>query len=263
MSDVIDSSSTDAPHDSRVSHRHVGHRFLAQPTVHSHAVQFYEDEAFLVETVAIFLAAGLRAGDRLVVIATEAHRNAFLDALGADGRNARSSGQLTMLDAAETLDLFMVDGAPDRARFRNVLGRVFAQVCAGHDGRRIRAYGEMVDLLWRRGNPTAAIRLEELWNEAADMHSFELLCAYVMGNFYKEGDSERFMEVCRRHSHVLPTERFSRIDEPNERLREISLLQQRARMLETETGSEDAAEVLSAIAEARGDVEGPAKDTAP
>ena len=92
----------------------------------------------------------------------------------------------------------------------------------------------MVDVLWTRGDSKAAIRLEELWNEAQHEHSFTLLCAYVMGNFYREGDPEKFMEVCRTHSHVVPTEKFARLDDANARLREISLLQQRARSLEHE-----------------------------
>src|SRR5438128_5645193 len=50
----------------------------------------------------------------------------------------------------------------------------------------------------------AAILLEELWNELARLHSFTLLCAYSMGNFYMPGDGELFDKVCSRHSHVIP-----------------------------------------------------------
>jgi signal transduction histidine kinase len=42
------------------------------------------------------------------------------------------------------------------------------------------------------------------------------------------------MEVCRNHSHVIPTESFVKLEDSNARLREISLLQQRARSLESE-----------------------------
>jgi signal transduction histidine kinase len=122
----------------------------------------------------------------------------------------------------------------DADLFRDFLGRTMATVGAGRDGGRIRAYGEMVDVLWKRGNTTAAIRLEELWDEAVKECSLTLLCAYLMGNFYKEGDSERFMQVCRNHSHVIPTEKFGRVDDSHARLREISLLQQRAYALESE-----------------------------
>lgn len=216
--------------------RHVGAALLANPDPHTHAVQFYEKDEFLVDTVAQFLAPGLEAGDRLLVIATPEHVGGFAKSLGAAMFDAAvASGQLTVLDARETLAKFMVGEMPDRDLFQHVLGRAVATMLEGQPGtRRIRAYGEMVDLLWRGGDSRAAIRLEELWNEAGKVHSFSLLCAYVMGSFYKEGDSARFMEICRNHSHVLPTESFSSIHDADARLREISLLQQRARTLENE-----------------------------
>lgn len=208
---------------------------VLDPELDTHSVQFYEDETFLVRTLREFLTAGLKAGDRIVVIATKSHRDAFLAAL--DQRRAReaiANGQLTLLDATESLSKFMVGDMPDPDLFRDLVSRVFSKAQEGHPKARLRAYGEMVDLLWREGNSRAAIRLEELWNEAGEDHSFSLLCAYVMGNFYKEGDAARFMEVCRTHSHVIPSEGFTDVDDPNARLREISLLQQRAHSLENE-----------------------------
>jgi signal transduction histidine kinase len=103
----------------------------------------------------------------------------------------------------------------------------------GHETARVRAYGEMVDLLWKDGNASAALRLEELWNEESARHSFELLCAYAMGSFYREGDHERFLRVCSSHTHVLPTESFLQLD-GRSRLKEIGVLQQRAQLLEAE-----------------------------
>jgi signal transduction histidine kinase len=123
---------------------------------------------------------------------------------------------------------------PDPDLFRVTIERIIGHMNESNPQARIRAYGEMVDLLWREGNSRAAIRLEELWNDAANDHAFALLCAYVMGNFYKEGDTARFMEVCRTHSHVIPTETVTSVDDPQTRLRDISLLQQRARALESE-----------------------------
>ena len=215
---------------------HVASTLFADPAPHTHAVQFYEDESFLAQTVGEFLAAGLRAGDSLIVIATEAHREAFLKRIDPSAvETALATGRLSLLDARETLSRFMIGEMPDPDLFRDVLSRLMANATENAPPNvRIRAYGEMVDLLWREGNTNAAIRLEELWNEAGEEHSFSLLCAYVMGNFYKEGESERFLEVCRNHSHVIPTEKYARIDDPHARLREISLLQQRANSLESE-----------------------------
>src|SRR5687767_2201564 len=125
----------------------------------------------------------------------------------------------------------MVDGLPDRDRFFQVVGALVHRE-AGEPA--VRAYGEMVDLLWRDGLMDAAIRLEELWNELGRGQAFSLLCAYVMGDFYKETQGDRFREMCRTHTHVRPTEAYARIAEPEDRLREVALLQQRARELESE-----------------------------
>lgn len=217
--------------------RHFGADLFAdvRPQSH-HAVQFYEDERFLLDTVGQFLASGLEGGDTVVVIATEPRRDGLkrrLEAMRVE--QTVHDGRLRLLDASETLSRFMVGPMPDADLFRDWIARLVGEVRAGGPrDMQIRAFGEMVDVLWREGNSRAAIRLEELWNDAQREHSFSLLCAYVMGNFYKEGDQTRFFDVCRNHSHVLPTERFSELDDPNARLREISLLQQRALALENE-----------------------------
>ena len=140
---------------------------LLDPQPHTHAVQFYEGEPFLVRTVREFLTAGLDAGDRIVVIATKAHGDGFISELDPKRvREALAAGQLMLLDAKETLSKFMIGDMPDPDLFRNLMDRVFSKLQAGNDKVRVRAYGEMVDVLWRDGNSRAAIRLEELWNEA-------------------------------------------------------------------------------------------------
>src|SRR5437899_2663010 len=202
-----------------------------------HTVQFYEDESFLRETVARYLGAGLIDDESVVVIATESHRREFRDALvakGIDVERACATGRLTFLDARATLDAFMVDGVPDPDRFISVIGRAIDACATDGALKRARLYGEMVDVLWRDGNPQAAIRLEELWNELGRARPCSLLCAYVMGNFFKEAHGEPFARICGAHDHVVPAESYSESDDREKRLREISLLQQRARALETE-----------------------------
>src|SRR3954447_4714378 len=81
-----------------------------------HFVQFYESDKFLVEAVGGFIGTALEAGDAGIVIATPAHRigiNRHLAARGVDVSAARAEGRLVVLDAADTLDQFMVDGSPD------------------------------------------------------------------------------------------------------------------------------------------------------
>ncbi|HMJ50866.1 MAG TPA: MEDS domain-containing protein [Polyangiaceae bacterium] len=123
-----------------------GHR------AHHHIVQFYENTAFLDGAVAGFLAEGLKLGGPVLVFATRERREAVLELLTSrrhDFERTRTSGTLTVLDARDTMHRFMVDGTPDRKRFRRRLGQLIEQRRAGRT--RLRVYGEMVDVLCRDG----------------------------------------------------------------------------------------------------------------
>jgi signal transduction histidine kinase len=221
---------------SRHGTRATGNDHISARSEHSHVVQFYENEDFLSGTVADFLATGFEARQPVIVIATDPHRNAFsahLRKKGFDLDAASREGRFHMLDARETLGTFMSGDVPDSDRFRKSIGGLMDRALDGSDHAGIRAYGEMVDLLWKDGNADGALRLEELWNDLAKEYSFSLLCAYAMGNFHKESHAEHFQAVCRQHAHVIPTEHYIRADD-SARLLEISLLQQRARALESE-----------------------------
>src|ERR1051326_5449883 len=153
--------------------------------VHHHAVQFYDDEAFLSSVVCEFLGQGLRRDQPTVIIATPPHRKAFANGLAAvdfDTTRARKEGRLVMLDARHTLSQFMRGSLPDAEKFRAVIGSVIEKALAQRPDGNVCAYGEMVDLLWKDGNVEGAVRLEELWNDLASTYRFSLLCAYSMGN---------------------------------------------------------------------------------
>ncbi|HEX2078057.1 MAG TPA: ATP-binding protein [Longimicrobium sp.] len=203
---------------------------------HRHAVQFYEDDGFLCHTVAEFVFRALSAHQPALVIATGAHRDALIEDLAARGveiARVRMSGLLTLLDAGELLDRFMVGGMPDEALFRATVGEALDRAARGREGATVRAFGEMVDLLWRAGKPEAAIRLEVLWNDLAKTYPFSLLCAYSIGNFERAEDADAFLQICGHHDHVVPTERSMRLEE-GDRLRRMTILEQRAQALETE-----------------------------
>jgi hypothetical protein len=173
---------------------------------HHHAVQFYENDNSLFTTVAGFLSQGLIEEHPAVIIATAAHTGAILEQLSGrmiDVDKARGLGELVVLDAHQTLASFMVGDRPDAARFEASIGRVISDLLKGRSNRTlVRAYGEMVDVLWKEGREEAAIQLELLWNGLAGRYGFALLCGYAMGNFFKQTD--RLEEVCRHHTHVVP-----------------------------------------------------------
>ena len=173
---------------------------------HHHAVQFYGTDHSLFVTVAGFLGEGLVHGQPAIMIATRAHREAIEQHLCKrliDCETARREGELLVLDADDTLSLFMVDGQPDADMFETNIGRLIEQTLAGRRQTTIRAYGEMVDVLWKRGEAQAAINLEILWNKLAEKYRFALLCGYAMGSFYKQ--TKHLEEIAALHSHVIDT----------------------------------------------------------
>ena len=208
-----------------------------------HFVQFYETDEFLLNSLGGYVGKGLEAGDACIVVATKAHREALeeqLKAQGLDVAAASAAGQYLSFDATETLSKFMVDGQPELGRFNQVVGDIVAR--AATDKRRVRAFGEMVALLWAEGNQAGAIRLEEFWNDLQKTHAFSLFCAYEMSGFGGEQFIEPLGNVCATHSRVIPAESYSDLTCPDERLRAIIELQQKARSLETEIAERKQAE---------------------
>ena len=206
------------------------------PPPHPHVVQFYDDAAFLADAIARYVGGGLTEGAPAVLIARPEHRQTVLERLAAlamDVDGARASGRLVLLDAEDTLARFMIDGAPDRLRFQEVVGTLVESL-AGRGGGTLRAYGEMVDVLWRDGRPDAALALEQMWNELAARLPFTLVCAYSLASFPRADDADGFQRVCRAHTHVVPSEQFISVPGEEDRLREVSILQQRTRALEAE-----------------------------
>lgn len=206
---------------------------------HAHSVQFYGDDPFLLDELSRFIGSALGAGDAAIVIATKAHRDDLaqrLKARGLDIALAITQGRYVSLDAAETLSQFMIEGRPDPARFADLIGGVIelSATMAQGESRRVAAFGEMVALLWAEGKPEAAIQLEQLWNDLAQTHSFDLLCAYPMAFFSRSEDDELIGKVCATHSHVIPAEGYTSLNDEGERLRAITLLQQKAQALEGE-----------------------------
>jgi len=200
-----------------------------------HCILVYEDDAHLLDTVSRFTGTGLAAGEAAVVIATQPHRDhlkARLRAHGVDLATACAQGQYIPVDAAEMLGQCMVDGCPDERRFVDVVGGIIAR--AGSRYPRVRAFGEMVALLWAEGNEGAALRLEELWHDLITMYAFPLLCAYPMHGFSRAVHAQKFLTICAAHSHVIPTESYAALASPDERLRTIVQLQQQAHALAAE-----------------------------
>jgi hypothetical protein len=137
-----------------------------------------------------------------VVIATPEHRREFetrLGQAGVDLAGARDDGSYLALDAGQMLSELMVADKLDGAAFDRVIGTVIA--AAGAGGRPVRAFGEMVALLWDDGLVSAAVRLEAMWEELGGKHPFSLFCGYRTDAVTRDMDA--FAEVCRLHGEIV------------------------------------------------------------
>jgi hypothetical protein len=200
-------------------------------------VQFYETEAHLVGQVTAFIRAGLLVGDAVIVIAGARRREDLERHLRGEISSAATrhfrTDQYLALDAAETLAKFMVDGQPDEKRFTGFMGPVLRRA-AESTTRRIRVFGEMVNIL--RGTETheAAIRLEAFWNNLAGAHPISIFCGYAMSSFGRGADGQAFLRVCDAHSRISPAESYAPPANAHAHFRAIAVLQQKAHALEAE-----------------------------
>ncbi|HYJ28625.1 MAG TPA: MEDS domain-containing protein [Nocardioides sp.] len=164
-----------------------------------HQVAAYKDVAALVARVARLVAESLDEGVPVITVSRPAVRDAVAGALakrGVDVDRARGEGSFVALDADETMTLFMVDGHPDPHLFAD-----FVASAAPADGRPVNAFGEMVALLWERGEVVAAVELEALWNTALVEHPIRLLCAYP-GELLAGAELGDVARMCGLHDHV-------------------------------------------------------------
>ncbi len=218
-----------------------------------HFVQFYETDAFLLDSLSAFIDTGLCKGDTFIVLATEAHREGLEERLKANGVDLialRTQGTYIALDAGETLSQFMVDGKPVPERFAEVVGGMITRAAKGQ--RPVRIFRELVAVLFMEGNQAAAIRLEELWNDLRiTTQPFSLFCAYAMHSFAREGDAVLFTRICQQHSRVLPDENYTLLPTSQERLHAIAQLQQKAASLQVEIAERKAAEERLRMSEIR------------
>jgi hypothetical protein len=164
-----------------------------------HAAQVYAEIDDLAASVAGFLSAGFADGDPAIVIATPEHWDCFSEHLagcGWDAAKVERDGLLVRLDAEAILATFMAGTHPDGRLFEENVGAAVAELAARFPDRTLRAFGEMVNLLFERGQPAAASALEDLWNDLARRYSFSLLCGYRQ-------HADGLAEIFRSHSRVL------------------------------------------------------------
>jgi hypothetical protein len=149
---------------------------------------------------------GLHRGEGLLIIAGREHAAAFraeLDRLGGDSTGAERDGRLVILDAHDTLARFMVGDRPDAERFRATVAAALRSVRRAGGG--LRAYGEMVGILWEAGDTEGAAELEGFWNRVLAETEVDLYCAYPIDVFGSDFRTAVVDEILCAHTHLVPS----------------------------------------------------------
>ena len=182
----------------------VGHR---KDAVRHHVVGFYSDDRCFLDDMGGSIGAALNAGNAVIVVATQAHRNGLLSRLRAQGIDVdviMKQGIYIAVDADSAVADLMVDGTLDSIRYLKVFGEIIltaAQTVKG-DPARVKVYGEGVRLLWAQGNAAAAIQAEKLCNQLVDFYNVDIWCGYSLEGDNGPMDGQVFEQICAEHSEV-------------------------------------------------------------
>jgi hypothetical protein len=176
--------------------------FWGELSACDHCLQIYEDDDVFLDALEGFVAAGIRQGDAIILIATPTHLAGLetrLEASGFDVVAAAKRKQYLALDAKTTLARFMVGGWPDEGLFTQFIDELLLNARKEH--KKVRAFGEMVALMWAQGQCGATVQLEHLWARLCEKESFSLFCAYPKAGF-TENAVDALAQVCAAHSKV-------------------------------------------------------------
>jgi MEDS: MEthanogen/methylotroph, DcmR Sensory domain len=182
---------------------------LHDPDYAQHLVRFYEDDSLVIDNVSYLAAQALAAGSSVVVLATYAHRNQIgqrLCDLVPDLKALAGIGRYLATDAVAALSQYIVNGSPDEVAFERVIGATMREAAKHSANDFVLAFGEMVALLCADNNPSAAIRLEQLWNGLSRRQRFSLYCAYPLSSLDMDQNADVVMRICAEHALTIPAE---------------------------------------------------------
>lgn len=186
---------------------------MSNPGPDGHIVQLYQDVDFYGEAISHFAAEGLLRGESIILVAT--HPNwinisRHLEDKGFAVAELFDRGQLTLLDANDTLPKFMVGGMPDGSIFKPLAGQTIQKARCGGKYPRVRWWGEMVNVLYIDGQGKASHKLEQFFDEVAHEETIAIFCSFLMDKYDPLIYDEAFGNVCGTHSHVIPARDYGR-----------------------------------------------------
>ena len=101
---------------------------------------------------------------------------------------------------------------PDSSIFLGLAADVVGQARAGVRYQKVRWWGEMVNVLWERGDIAASMSLEDQFDHLAKEHDIAIFCSFLMDNFDGEVHTHMLPRLGTNHSHLIPVEDYGRLE---------------------------------------------------
>jgi hypothetical protein len=186
------------------------HVFWGEIAPCNHLVQIYEDDEAVLGALEGFVLSGFKTGESVIIIATQEHISALHHRFVQQDIDLEAfikNDQYIPLNAEQVLASFMVNNWPDEPRFFETVRRIVTKA-RGRSNRPVRAYGEMVALLWGKGLSGATVHLEHLWNKFCETEIFCLFCAYPKAGFTQNAEAS-IHQICSSHTKMISGDKHS------------------------------------------------------
>jgi hypothetical protein len=173
----------------------------------THAVQFRGGDGAWLDGAADVLSSALQRGDTIATVLLESNRDALALLMKERRWNLADlgeQGRYLMFDAEAAATQVMRGGCPDVDTLTGLIdGLERARSASGDRARsHLTIVGEIAPVLWRNGNPDAALEVERLWDELTRSLPILTICAYPMGYLGDEAMAAFSSDVCAHHSVV-------------------------------------------------------------
>ena len=166
-----------------------------------HDVSFYDDRSTLESCIVKYAVEGLDADETVVLIISSSSLPVVREAISAHVGDRGRRGVLLLFDADATLASVTTRDGFDWPAVTALAGNVVADALAA--SRPVRLFGEMVAILWQRGEMQHAMDLERLWHELGHKHGFDVLCAYPTVATTLPGAASPINAMCALHDDTV------------------------------------------------------------
>src|SRR3546814_13343796 len=103
----------------------------------------------------------------------------------------------------------MQKAMPDTPMFLGLAGEIIARTRGAGRFPKVRWWGEMVNVLWERGDVAASMKLEDLFDQVSQAQDIAIFCSFLMDNFNGEVHTHILQRLGENHSHIIPVEQYA------------------------------------------------------